>query len=343
MWRVTLIALAIAAAIAPVPADFVEQQYSTRAYPALQRTVTDISNVFPFAFFDLFLAGSIVLLLLLLMRRGRILNVLALIAFVWLMFLTLWGFNYRRVPLREKLEYDERRLTTENVVRIARDAVVQMNRLHAPAHAMPERSLDDLAFALAPAMEPAARQLKIDPPLAGRPKQTWLAPYFRRAGIDGMTDPFFLETLLAPDLIDVEQPAALAHEWGHLAGLADEAEASFFGWLTCLAGDAAAQYSGWMALYPHLLAGLPEEPRASLQKQLAPGPRDDFRRIAERLEQINPQIRSVANTTYDKFLKANRVEEGIESYDAVVKLVVGVPLGDRTNRRLSPAAPARRK
>jgi hypothetical protein len=324
MWRVTLIALAVAAAILPLPAGFVEQQYSSRAYPALQRTITDVSNIFPFACFDLFLIGTLALLLLLLVRRGRILNVLTLLAFVWLLFLTLWGFNYRRVPLSEKLAFDERRLTVDHVTQIARAAVVQMNRLHDPAHAGPPRSLDELASALAPAMEAAARQVKIAPPLPSRPKQTWLAPYFRRAGIDGMTDPFFLETLLAPNLIDVEQPAALAHEWGHLAGLADESEASFFGWLTCLAADAPAQYSGWIALYPHLLAAVPEAGRASLQKQLGPGPRQDFEKIAARLQESNERIRSAANTTYDKFLKANRVAEGIESYDAVIRLVVGV-------------------
>ncbi|MGE5816116.1 MAG: DUF3810 family protein [Acidobacteriota bacterium] len=326
MWRVTLIALAIAAAFAPIPADFVEQQYSSRAYPALQRTITDVSNALPFACFDLFLVGTFVLLLVLLLRRGRILNVLALLAFVWLLFLTLWGLNYRRVPLSEKLPFDERRLTVENVTRMARAAVMQMNRLHTPAHADPARSLEELASALAPAMETAARQLKIEPPLPSRPKQTWLAPYFRRAGIDGMTDPFFLETFLVPNLLDVEQPAALAHEWGHLAGLADESEASFFGWLTCLAGDAPAKYSGWIALYPHLLAAVPEAGRASIQKQLAPGPRQDYERIAARLSETNERIRSAANTTYDKFLKANRVAAGIESYDAVVRLAVGVQL-----------------
>lgn len=328
MWRVMLIALAVATAIVPIPPGVVEQQYSTRAYPALQRTITDVSNAFPFAFFDLFLVGTVFLLLVLLVRRGRILNVLALLAFVWLLFLAIWGLNYRRVPLREKLAFDETRLTAENVTRMARVATAQMNRLYIPAHAAPARDWEALASALAPAMETAARQLKIEAPLPSRPKHTWIGPYFRRAGIDGMTDPFFLETLLAPNLVDIEQPAALAHEWGHLAGFADESEASYFGWLTCLASDPPAQYSGWVGLYPHLLAGVPESGRASLQKQLGQGPRQDFARIAARLQETNERIRSAANSTYDRFLKANRVAEGIESYDAVVRLVVGVQLPD---------------
>lgn len=327
MFKLAMIALALAAAIAPLSRTFVENQYSAGVYPSLQRALTGLSNTFSFALFDVFLAIIAALLLLLLIRRGRILNVLALLACVWLFFLGAWGLNYRRMPLRDKVSYDQTRLTQANVSRAARAAVLQMNRLYAPAHAVPSKSLDDLATALSPAMETAARQLNIAAPLPARPKQTWLAPYFRRAGIDGMTDPFFLETLLVPNLVDVERPAALAHEWGHLAGLADESEASFFGWLTCLAGDSPARYSGWVALYPHLLGGVSEGGRAAIQKQLAPGPREDFRRIAARLEETDPRIRSAANTTYDKFLKANRVPEGIESYDAVVRLVLGTTLG----------------
>lgn len=327
MWRLAAIALAVIAAIVPIPARLVEAQYSTRVYPAWQRFVTPFSNAFTFAWFDLFLAGACLLLIVLLVRRGRVLNVLALLACVWLLFLATWGLNYRRVPLAVKLSFDGRRLTTENMMRTATTAVSQMNRLHGPAHARPARALDELATSLAPAMETAARQLNVPAPAPARPKQTWLAPYFRRAGIDGMTDPFFLEVLLTANLVDVEQPAALAHEWGHLAGLADESEASFFGWLTCMAGDARAQYSGWVALYPHLLGGVPRAARAALQKQLGPGPREDFARIAARLQETDERVRSAASLTYDKFLKANRVAEGIESYDAVVRLVVGTGLG----------------
>jgi hypothetical protein len=156
-----------------------------------------------------------------------------------------------------------------------------------------------------------------------------LAPYFRFAGIDGMTDPFFLETLLAPDLLPFERPAALAHEWGHLAGLANEAEASFFGWLTCLRGDSRAQYSGWVALYPHLLGALPAGARKEVHSQLGTGPREDFTRIRERLARANEALRAAAATTYDKFLRVNRVDEGIQSYDAVVRLVVGTSYDER--------------
>ena len=72
------------------------------------------------------------------------------------------------------------------------------------------------------------------------------------AGVAGMTDPFFLEALIASDLLPVERPFVIAHEWSHVAGLADEGEANFAGWLTCLQGCPAHQYSGWLFAYSEL-------------------------------------------------------------------------------------------
>ena len=69
-----------------------------------------------------------------------------------------------------------------------------------------------------------------------RPKHSLFDLYFRRAGVSGMTDPFFLETLVASDLLPFERPEVVAHEWAHLAGITDEGEANFAGWLTCVRG-----------------------------------------------------------------------------------------------------------
>jgi uncharacterized protein DUF3810 len=158
--------------------------------------------------------------------------------------------------------------------------------------------------------------------VTGVPKRSLLTMYFRRAAIDGMTDPFFLEIIVNPDVLPVERPFVLAHEWAHLAGYADESEANFVAWLTCIRGDAVAKYSGWMAAYAHASAALPREDRRALAP-LDPGPRDDLRAIAARYDRSSPIVRHAARDVYDRYLRANRVAEGIASYDAVVRLMLG--------------------
>jgi hypothetical protein len=148
-----------------------------------------------------------------------------------------------------------------------------------------------------------------------------------------MTDPFFLETLVASDLLPFERPFVVAHEWSHLAGFADEGEANFIGWLTCLRGDVPAQYSGWLSLYTELASGLPRRDRVDLAAGLAPGPRADLQAMADRLARnVSPAVSAAGWRVYDQYLKANRIEAGAASYAEVVRLALGTDLGQRATR-----------
>jgi len=122
----------------------------------------------------------------------------------------------------------------------------------------------------------------------GRPKATIIDWYFRRIAVDGMTDPFFLEILVSSDLLPFERPFVTAHEWSHLAGVADEGEANFVGWLACMRGSPAAQYSGWLFMYNELVGVSSRADRAALASALAAGPREDLQAIRDR-----PALRSL--------------------------------------------------
>jgi hypothetical protein len=171
--------------------------------------------------------------------------------------------------------------------------------------------------------------------VVARPKHSLLDWYFRRAGVDGMTDPFFLETLVAGGVLPFERPFVLAHEWSHLAGIADEGEANFVGWLACVRGPVADQYSGWLFLYGEFAGAVNPGDRAALSARLGPGPRADLRAIRDRFARdVSPRVSTAGWRIYDSYLKANRVEVGVASYAEVVRLVLGVRLGDEPVLRL---------
>lgn len=328
--RLVLVTLAVLAALVPFPASLVERWYSSGIYPALQSTITPVTNRVPVALFDVAaigLAAALVWRFARVRRRSGFLRagfaaaagLVTAGAVLYLLFLAIWGLNYRRVPIERKVEFDASRVTREAARHLARDAVSRLNALHAEAHRDEQKG---------PPLERAFidAQHRLGLPggaVAGVPKDSALQFYFRWAAIDGMTVPFFLEIILNPDILPIEQSFVLAHEWGHLAGYADEDEANLIAWLTCLRGNARAQYSGWLAIYGHVLSALPREDRAAIAAQLDRGPRQDLRAIAERYALSKPAVRQVARGTYDAYLRANRVEEGIESYDAVVRLILG--------------------
>jgi hypothetical protein len=328
-------ALAAAGALAPIPAWMVERWYSTGFYPRLQGILTPASNLVPFALFDVLWIAAAAASATAAYRCIRIggwrtgarrlaLFALRAAAAVYVVFLVTWGLNYRRVPLIERLEFDPGRITRPAAAQLGETNAATLNALYAAAHAAPA-SIESLAAAFQETVGALGARRAVVP---GRPKQTLLGAYFHETSVAGMTDPFLLETLIAPDLLDVERPFVIAHEWAHLAGYADESEANFVAWLACRRGDAAARYSAALALIAYAA------PERALNQALDIGPRIDLFAIGYRYSRTNQTLRFAARQGYDKYLKANRVDRGIESYDAVVQLILGTGLDGNGNPRV---------
>ena len=325
-------------ALAPLPPALVENLFSTRFYPRIQHLLTPLSNLLPVALFDaLVLAGSIALVAALVratraaFRDRRVKPVLSALghvaagaALAYLVFLLLWGFNYRRMPMQERLSVSAGVPTSDAVMELGREAVRKINELHDSAHAAGWPAAEWRDASLRAAFRDVQRMLSDAPPAEpGRLKWTIFGPYFRWTSVDGMVDPFALEVLANPDLLPWERPFVAAHEWAHLAGYADEAEANFVGWLTCVRGSVPAQYSGWLYLFWQISGEVSAADRAILSRELAAGPRRDVNAIAERLRRGQlPLLRNASWVVYDKYLRANRVEEGIRSYGQVVTLIL---------------------
>jgi hypothetical protein len=250
------------------------------------------------------------------------------VAALYLVFLAVWGLNYRRLPLAEKLQFDAGRVSRARVLGLAQESVRRLDALHDAAHAIGWPESGVLDSDLAKAFDRAQRELGTRRAVPGRPKRTIIDGYFRRAGVAGMTDPYFLETLIASDLLPFERSFVAAHEWSHLAGIADEGEANLAGWLTCLRGGVPHQYSGWLFLYGELAASLDESGRRAIAERLDSGPRRDLIAIRQRLErEVSPRLSAAGWRVYDQFLKANRIDAGAASYAEVVRLVAGVEFG----------------
>ncbi len=331
---------AVVAAVAPMPARWVEAAYSRAVYLSLQPSITRVSNLAPFALFDVLLAGAALIWLAALARDLRHASVARGVgsaavrtvtwsAVAYLAFLLVWGLNYRRVPLVDTMAFDADAVTPQAARRFADLTVGRLNTLAAEAHRVGWRDATEIDTALQGGLAHVASDLGLAMPIVGRPKHTLLDPYFRRAGVEGMTDPYLLETLVVRDLLPFERPLVIAHEWSHLAGLADESAANFAGWLACVHGSAADQYSGWLFLYQELAAALSREERDVVAASLTAVPRADLAASRARvLHNVQPRVSAAAWRAYDSYLKSNRVEAGTRSYGEVVQLVLGTTFAD---------------
>jgi hypothetical protein len=339
-WRIALFVTALAAAFLPIPSTVIESVYSDRLFPIYQSVATSVSNRVNFALLDVLVLGVTAWWLALTIRDIRAgrrdggwlqvalhiaMRTLTVAAVAYVLFLLSWGFNYRRERLEDKVQFDRSRISPEAAVALAEQAVTQVNALYGPAHRMgwvPPHVIDR---PLADAFAAGRRELgSTAATVPGLPKKTLLDTYFRRAGVSGMTDPYFLETFVASDLLPFELPFVIAHEWAHLAGFADEGDANFIAWLTCLRGTPAHQYSGWLSMYSEVANGLDRTSAREVSARLDDGPRQDLRAIRQRLLQnLNPRVSAAGWRVYDQYLKANKVEAGAASYAEVVQLILG--------------------
>jgi hypothetical protein len=334
----------------PLPEWLIERAYSRGFYPVWQRLITPISNVAPFALFDALLVLVVLGCLWRLMRvvsqlrqrpaaalwdgTRRLLRAASAIGIV---FLVMWGFNYRRLPLDRTVP--PARPSVADLRGLIADASTRGAALRATSPS--DVSFDDLAARLHPALDDALASVgRPALSVAGRPKRSILmTPFFTAAGVDGMVDPFFLETIVHPDLLPFERPFVVAHEWAHLAGSADEAEASAIGWLACVHGDPALAYSGTFYLIMEAAAALPRRDWLEIRKNLDPGILADLGAVARRQQRQRREVQQAAFRAYDSYLRANRVDDGVASYSRALSLIVTLKARDDSGR-LQPARPS---
>jgi hypothetical protein len=341
-WLLTGLAALVMAV--PWPDWFVAYVYSRGVYPHVQRAVTTLSNATPWAVMDAMLLGSAGYLLWRLVRFVARIRERGMTSALWelgrrlvrttaclvLVFVALWGLNYRRTPLEQSLRSpnnETARVVTTDDVRMLAEAAIRDSAQTRPSER--GNGVDDfqsIADRLAAPFQRALEQLKV-PPIAvtGRPKVSHiLTPFFTAAGITGMVNPFALESIVHPDLLPFERPMVLAHEWAHLAGFADEADASAVAWLACVLGGADLAYSAHLFVVLESAAALPPSVWQSLRTSLSPGMVSDIQALAGRLALQQPAVRERAFAVYDGYLRTNRVPDGVRSYARVLRVLVAM-------------------
>ena len=311
-----------------LPRGWIEGGYANGLFADLNRALVPAADRVPFALSDVELLAVLAFFAAwtIRARRRRVrwwrigARAVACAALGVALFEVLWGWNYRRIPVAERVAYDESRVTAASVADFSRRVVGILNRDVAAAHAETlDRARLEAAFA------PIAARLGDRWTVAvTAPKTTIFQRYYDAAGIGGQYSPFSFETLLNASFLPFETPRALAHEWAHVAGFTGEGDANYVATLACLRSeDALIRYSGAFWTY----GDLPEAERRKLR--LDPRVVADFRAASERFRRgYVPQIFAVQWRFYDRYLRANNVAGGVASYGGFLKLLVGAPLDE---------------
>ncbi|MBV9646209.1 MAG: DUF3810 family protein [Candidatus Eremiobacteraeota bacterium] len=325
------IIVAVALAMLRPPAEWVERHYTNGVYPALDRAARAVTDLVPFALGDALLVIVLLALVLWWFRtlqhrtgRGRrlvglVTGTAAAVALVYLWFYGLWGLNYHRVPVAHKVIVQAGAVDQAHVDAFGNRVARMLSANVAGAHAE-EGAQADIFASLDSTFDAAIKRLgDTDPISRPRVKPTIFNFMLGYTGDAGFMDPWTHEVNLYSKQFFFERPATFAHEWAHVAGFADEAEANYVAVLTCInSSHPLARYSGWLLVWFNLGRDV------HVTERVKPQVVRDILAIERRLRmQINPTVARAQAAAYDRYLRANRVTHGIQSYRDFVQWMAG--------------------
>ncbi len=255
-----------------------------------------------------------------------------------LLFYVLWGFNYARPPLVERLGWPEwQPLEVSELETLASTAIDAANQAYWDIHHTDDAGeptpmpadLGELDRALEEGWGRAAELLDLSVAQGrhyGRTKRLLLTPIVARFGVGGFYFPWTAEANVLWDSPAVRRPQSMAHEKAHQRGTGPESEANFLGFVAgALAPHPHARYSAYVFAQGQLLGELARADRETFQKvakRRYPGVRRDLADATAYWSQYRGIGMSIGRSMNDRFLRSNGVDDGVLSYRRSVQLLL---------------------
>ncbi len=309
-----------------------ESFYSRGVYPVIGKTLSVLSSLFPFSLSDIFYAaigvGVIVLLILLILRKltfGRWAgSMISLAAAMYVLFYWLWGFNYFRQPIHDRIGLNHARPDDRQFMSVFAEIIATANQTRPDSIEVADFALLDSL--IEQSYERYAHFLDVGYPMGKRrPKKVIAGSFFAKAGISGYYGPFFNEVHLNSHMHPLEMPIVMAHEKAHQFGITSEAETSFYGWLVCYYSDNdVLRYSASLYAIRYFLNDGFRRPGFQQVADLISYPVVlDLRSIRDHwLSMRVEKIDKAASKVNDVYLKSNKVERGVQDYQGVTGLIM---------------------
>ena len=332
----------------------VEAVYARSLSPMIVRPLSSVTGLLPFSLVEVVVITYVVWMLVLLGRTGILvvrkqrrlsnavlggsLRMARDAGVMMVLFYFLWGFNYARRPLEERLEWPEWSAPdTDELERLAVTAVEAANRAYFEIHQSEDAGVPtavpadvgELDRALEEGWSRAGELLHLPASMRrryGPTKRLIFSHLVARFGIAGFYFPWTAEANVLRDSPVVSRSQSMAHEKAHQRGIGPESEASFLGFVAgALAPHPHARYSALVFAQGQLLRVLARADREAAQEVVAnrfPGIRRDLDDLSEYWEQFQGVGTTIGRALNDRYLRTNRVRAGVRSYGLSVRLLI---------------------
>lgn len=319
---------------------FIETWYSNGLFPFISKISRIIFGIFSFSIGDLCYGILIILLIRWFWktrktwRKNYKYNLLSLISFVsvfYFFFNILWGLNYHRTPLNEKMGI-EKDYSPDELVEFTKRLIIKANAIHKQV------AISDSLKVVIPYSTNGIYDLS----LIGFSNLEKKYPYFgyehesiksslistplSYMGFGGYLNPFTNEAQVNDKLPKYNLPTTTCHEMAHQIGYASESEANFIGYMASIHNDDIYyQYSGYTFALKYCLRNikkLDKKQAESLTALVHPGILRNFDESEAFNKKYESAVEDFFSFFYDNFLKFNKQEDGLETYSKFTGLLV---------------------
>lgn len=311
--------------------------YARHVYPVLSMILSAVSSLVPFSLEEI-LVISIVLWLVIYpiikRRKGKTwkriwVREVELLVWVYIWFYLGWGLNYFRYNIYTRVQVAPAQYEEQAFLRFLSNYTDSLNQSYVADVQLDTNAMDR-------EMKEFYRQVPSSFGLAMPkdfqiPKYFTFTPLYSGVGVLGSMGPFFAESQLNKDLLPVQLPFTYAHEFSHLLGVSNEAEANYWAYQVCInSSSPAMRYSGYFGILPYVLINasslLPKDKFGEWIKAIRPEIIKEYEdKRTYWSERYSPFIGELQNHIYDWFLKGNNISSGRKNYAEVISILLSIP------------------
>lgn len=319
---------------------FIEHWYSTYLYPIIAKINHFIFGSIPFSVGDCLYSIIVIMSSYWLLknkslfwtnRKQNSITILAFISIFYFLFHFLWGMNYYRIPITEKITITKKYNTTD-LIAFTEQMIAQTNTIHS-AITNNDTVAVNVPYTNTELFSIATNGYK------NLPKNLSEFKYSKKSikpsifslplsymGFGGYINPFTNEAQINTLKPNYSLPMTICHEIAHQTGIASETECNFVGAIAAINNNNNYfKYSGYCFIVRHCISHLEKIEKGkgiAFKNQLNKGVLKNFNESFQFKKQHKSFISDFFDDFYDSFLKINQQSEGIKSYTKFIGLLI---------------------
>ncbi|WP_405604823.1 DUF3810 domain-containing protein [Polaribacter sp. Asnod1-A03] len=321
--------------------SFIETYYSNGIYPRISSFFRIILGWIPFSFGDVLLGFGLFVLIRFLVRLvksrfkyflPKLIHFTAILSIIYFCFYLFWGLNYYREPLAKNLNYQQKEYTTEQLIKVTEHVIEKLNYYQSKitkndtlkvVNPYQPKEMYKMAVDGYNNLARDFPQLKYQHPSVKSSLMSLLQTY---NGTAGYLNPLTGEAQVNDKLPKTSYPTTTCHEMAHQIGFAAENEANFVGFLAAnYNDDLYFKYASYRMAFGYCISEIKKRDKKlsqELWQTVNKGIVKDFNASYLFWQQYKNPFEPFIKKGYNVYLKANKQDKGVQSYNYVVDLFI---------------------